>query len=182
MQRALALVAIVAALSGCGTMSKNARAAVAMTGIGLSVGGVATYAEADPEPLSGYDAYGGPATALEGDRGQQLLGGLLVVTGLVVLIVGATADEPAPPPSADAAPAPLPSGLAMAPPGQATPGGALPPRPVVGEVQRLAHQAQRLAARHQCAAAATLVDRLAQTDAAYAAELRGTLVCVALPE
>lgn len=181
MPRALAtfLVAILTTTSGCGTMSKNGRTATVAAGVGMiAVGGVVVLRAGDgaegPKRDPGYESYD-IDLSLDDEERAHLVGGVLLIAGVVTLIAGAAADEPAPPPAITPPPAFVAPTTTLAPPTLTTP---LPALPAAGEVRRLALQARRLAAQHHCAAAATVVDRIAVEDAAYAAALRADLVCL----
>lgn len=184
MPRTLAtcLIAILTTTSGCGTMSKNGRTATVAAGIGMiAVGGVVVLRAGDgaegPKPDPGYESYD-VDIGLDDEERAHLIGGVLLIAGVVTLIAGAAADEPAPPPAITPPPAFVAPTTTLAPPTLTTPGGTLPALPAAGEVRRLALQARRLAAQHHCAAAATVTDRIAVEDAAYAAALRADLVCL----
>lgn len=185
MQRALAtfLIAVLTTTSGCGTMSNNARTATVVAGVGMiAIGGVVVLRAADsadgPKPSYSYESYD-DGLDIDDEERAHLTGGVLLIAGVVTLLVGAAADEPAPPPAAITPPPAFVATPAAAPPPMLTPpGGTLPALPASGEVRRLALQAHRLAASHHCAAAATVIDRVAVEDAAYAAALRADLVCL----
>lgn len=186
MQRSLVTLMILTTTSGCGAMSKNARTATVVVGVGMiAIGGVVVLRADDgadgPKPDPGYESYD-IDLSLDDEERAHLIGGVLLIAGVVTLIAGAAARESAPP---RAAITPPPAFVAtpgtVAPPALTTPGGTLPALPAAGEVRRLALQAHRLAAQHHCAAAATVTDRIAIVDAAYAAALRADLVCLPAP-
>lgn len=162
MNRLAALLASTAALASTPAcvMSNGARAATIVAGLGsIALGAVAGDGAVDA------NGDGRNGTSLDDDLGQQAVGGVLIIGGMIGVIAGIASHEPTP--SAPPAPEPFPPVGARS----------LPAGRVSDNVLRLARQVRRLAARHECAAVRTLLTRISVEDPGYAAELRVAMPC-----
>ncbi len=142
-------------------MSNGARTATIVAGLGsIALGAVAGNSGAVDS-----DGNGRNGTSLNDDLGQQAVGGVLVIGGMIGVIAGIASHAPTP--SAPPGSGPLPPVGAWA----------LPAGRVSDNVLRLARQVRSLAARHECAAVRTLLARISVEDPGYAAELRAAMPC-----
>lgn len=163
MNRRVALLASTAALASTPAcvMSNGARTATIVAGLGsIALGVVAGDGAAVDADGDGHND-----TSLDDDLGQQAVGGVLIIGGMIGVIAGIASHEPTP--SAPPPPEPFPPVGARA----------LPAGRVSDNVLRLARQVRRLAARHECAAVRTLLTRISVEDPGYAAELRVAMPC-----
>ncbi|MBK7076342.1 MAG: hypothetical protein IPH44_29025 [Myxococcales bacterium] len=146
-------------------MSNGARTATIVAGLGS----IALGAVANDSAGVDSDGNGSNDNPFNDDHGQQALGSVMIIGGVIMFIAGIASHPPAAPP-----PPPLESSVPVG--ARDLPGGR-----VSDNVLRLARQMRSLAARHECAAAATLVARIAAEDPAYAAELRVAMPCHGTP-
>jgi hypothetical protein len=161
-RRSAALVtAVVLAVTPACVMSNGARAATVVAGLGTIVLG----AVAGDNTAGDSNGDGRNESPLNDDYGQQAIGGVMIIGGVIMAIAGVASQPPTPPPRT-----PIESSVPIG--ARALPGGR-----VSDNVLRLARQVRSLAARHECAAVATLVARIASEDPAYAAELRVAMPC-----
>jgi hypothetical protein len=162
-----ASAALLATLASACTMSRPARFATIVSGAALTAGGVVVAAQTDVDANNdGYDE-----NPLDDNVDAALGGAALVGLGVLLIIAGAAAHEPA-------EVAPLPAPIAAfpvapwSPPSLATPVRAPLPEVATDDVVlRMAQQARAAVERGRCDAAWSTWNAMNARDARYAAAI-----------